>query len=118
MLEHYKYPKLFLRRNKNVYCSVIPRNLILKISNSQPVSYPIIRKRLKKHGLNTRIKQLRSFWASYMVKNRILISEECDIMQGRIPRTVFARNYLKESFRELSDRILKGLIDLENQINK
>ena len=116
-LEHYKYPKLFLRNNKNAYFSVIPKNLITEICNSQPVSYPMIRKRLKRHGLDTRIKQLRSYWASYMVKNRILISEEADLCQGRVPKTVFARNYLKESLKELSNRIFKALTELEQPIN-
>jgi intergrase/recombinase len=116
VLEHWKYPKLFLRNTKCLYISIIPKELITEISNSKPVSYPMIRKRLEKNSLRVRIKQLRSYWLSYMVKNKILISEEADVCQGRVSKEVMVRHYLKESLKELSDRILKGLEDLGKSI--
>jgi len=114
VLEHFKY-KQFLRNTKNVYISIIPKELISEITNSKPVNYSMIRKRLG-NNLKVRIKELRSYWSSFMVKNRILITEEADLCQGRIPKTVFAKHYLKENLKELSDRILKGLEDLGKSI--
>jgi hypothetical protein len=116
ILEHYRY-RQFLRPTKNCYISIVPKDLIYKIANSSKVSYNAIRKRLFSNNLSVRIKELRSYWASYMVKNRILISEEADICQGRIPRSVFARHYLKENIGELSNRILVALAELEKTIN-
>jgi len=114
-LEHFKF-KQFLRHSKNAYISIIPKELLIEISNSNRVSYAMIRKRLDRNNLKLRIKELRSYWASYMVKNKILISEEADVCQGRIPKSVFAKHYLKENLKELSDRILKGLEDLGKSI--
>ena len=113
VLEHFKY-KQFLRNTKNVYISIIPKELISEITNSKPISYPMIRKRLEKNNLRVRIKELRSYWSSFMVKNRILITEEADLCQGRIPKSVFAKHYLKESLKELSGRVVKGLENLES----
>jgi intergrase/recombinase len=115
-LEHWKYPKLFLRNTKCLYISIVPKSLVFEIANSKTVSYPMIRKRLEKNGLKVRIKELRSYWASYMVKNRVLISEEADLCQGRVPKSVFAKHYLKENLKELSDRTLKGLQGLIENI--
>jgi hypothetical protein len=52
-----------------------------------------------------------------MVKNRILISEEADLIQGRVSKQILVRHYLKESMKELSNRVLEGLKGLEQSIN-
>jgi hypothetical protein len=113
-LEHFKF-KQFLRHSKNAYISIIPKELLIEISNSSRVSYAMIRKRLHRNNLKLRIKELRSYWASYMVKNRILISEEADLIEGRVSKQILVRHYLKESMKELSNRILSALKDLEKQ---
>ena len=115
-LEHFKF-KQFLRHSKNVYISILPKELIIEIANSNKVSYAMIRKRLHRNNLKLRIKELRSYWASYMVKNRILISEEADLIQGRVSKQILVRHYLKESMKELSNRVLEGLKGLEQSIN-
>ena len=45
-LEHFKYPKLFLRRSKNIYVSAVPKELLDEISNSKRIAYNAIDKRL------------------------------------------------------------------------
>jgi intergrase/recombinase len=115
ILEHFRY-KQFLRNSKNVYISIIPKELILETANSKPISYNMIRKTLHKHNLSTRIKELRSYFASYMARHG-LISEEVDLLQGRIGKSIFVRHYLKENPKELSKRILTALRILEQSIN-
>ena len=115
MLQHYKYGKIFLRGTKNVYISFVDRNLILQISNSKPLTYEQIRKRLIRNGLKIRLQELRQYYASYMAKHG-LISEEVDLVQGRISKSVFAKAYLKENPKELSDRTLSIVKDLEKSI--
>ena len=94
ILEHFKYGEMFLRNSKNVYISIIDRDLVQKISNSQPVYYTTIRKHIEKNKLRLRIKELRSYYATFLRKNGIL-AELVDLLQGRIPKSVFARHYLK-----------------------
>jgi intergrase/recombinase len=99
MLEHYKF-KQFLRRTKNAYITFISKDLLMQITNSKLVSYPAIRKSLERKGFKLRVKELRSFYASFMVRHNI-ISEEADLLQGRVPKSVFVRHYLKENPKEL-----------------
>jgi hypothetical protein len=42
-----------------------------------------------------------------------LISEEVDLLQGRVSKSVFVRHYLKENPKELRDRTLEALKQLE-----
>lgn len=84
------------------YISIIPEDLVSKIIKSKPVSYFAIRKRIVTHNQKVRIKELRSYFATYLRNNGIL-AEYIDLLQGRIPKSVFAKHYLKiESIKELS----------------
>jgi hypothetical protein len=65
-LEHFKYPKLFLRCSKNLYVSAVPKELLDEISRSSKVSYNAIDKKLDRAGLRMRVKHLRSFYATTM----------------------------------------------------
>ena len=48
-----------------------------------------------------RIRELRSYFATFLRQHGIL-AEYIDLLQGRIPKSVFARHYLKvESIKEL-----------------
>jgi len=106
-LEHFKFKELFLRRTKNVYISFVPKSLISEIANSKPVTYSAIIKRLKRKGLRTRINELRDYYGTFMVKHG-LIREEVDLLQGRIPPSIFIRHYWSPSFKEMRDRTLKA----------
>jgi hypothetical protein len=61
-----------------------------------------------------RFKELRSFNGSFLVKNG-LISEEVDLLQGRVSKTVFARHYLKENINDFKSRALAGTYNLEKE---
>jgi intergrase/recombinase len=115
MLEHYKY-KQFLRNTKNAYITILPKHFVMQIANSKSVSYSAIHCFLYRKHLKLRLKELRSYYASFMVRHNI-ISEEVDILQGRVPKSVFARHYLKENPAELRDRTLKAISELEQTLN-
>lgn len=104
-LEHYKYPQLFLRGCKNVYISAIHRQLLDEISKSGKVSYNSIEKRLKRAGLKMRFKQLRSYYATKM-REHGLLSEQIDLIQDRVGKSIFLQHYFKQDAKVLSGRIL------------
>jgi intergrase/recombinase len=114
MLEHYKY-RQFLRNTKNAYISIIPKDLVMQIVHSKPVSYNAIHCYLMRKGINLKIAELRSYFASFMVRHNI-ISEEVDLLQGRVPKSVFVRHYLKENPKELKDRVLMASTQLEQAL--
>ena len=68
MLEHFRY-KEFLRGTKNLYVSAIPYELIQQIANTDnSVSLASMRKKLNRHKLTLRFKELRQFYATNMSK--------------------------------------------------
>jgi hypothetical protein len=115
MLEHFRY-KEFLRGTKNVYVSAIPIELIQQIANSdKPISLASIRKKLNRHKLSLRFKELRQFYATNMRKLG-LIQELISLLQGRVERTVFTQFYLKENPKELAEKVISLVGDLENTL--
>ena len=94
ILEQFRFPDLFFRKTKMTYISIVTEDLVPKIANSKPVSYFAIRKRIVTHKHPVRIKELRSYFATYLRQHGIL-AEYIDLLQGRIPKSVFARHYLK-----------------------
>jgi intergrase/recombinase len=103
---HFKYPKLFLRGKKNVYISFISENLINKIASSQPLTYATIRKRLNRYKLKMRLSELRDYYGSYLLQHNIL-EQEVNLLQGRIPVSVFIRHYWSPKLKELANRTPK-----------
>ena len=113
VLEHFKYGDLFLRHTKNCYISIVNQDLVNQVSNSQPVTYSAIRKRLTRKGQLLRIKELRSYFATYL-RNHGILAEYVGQIQGRIPKSVFARHYLKvEDLKELVKIVLAETENLE-----
>jgi intergrase/recombinase len=115
ILEHFRYPVEFLRGTKNVYISILPDTLIEQVANSKPVTYASIHKFLERRQLKLKLKELRSYYASYLRKHGI-ISELVDLLQGRIGKDVFIRHYLKETPQNLSNQALTLLKDLEDSL--
>ena len=115
MLEHFKFRKQFLRGTKNAYISFISKQFTSEISESECVTFPQIRKRFKINGLSCRINELRDYFGTFMVRHG-LIREEVDLLQGRIPPSIFIRHYWSPSFKELRDRTLEALTQLEQTL--
>jgi hypothetical protein len=63
-LMHFKYA-MFLRNTKNCYISFLEESLLNEIANSQPLTYPQIRKRLNRSNLTVRINELRLLWNAH-----------------------------------------------------
>jgi len=110
ILEHFKYPKLFFRNTKNVFISMIPKDLIMEIVKCKPITYHVIGKRLHRRGV--RINELRDFYATFIVRHG-LIREEVDLLQGRISKSIFVRHYWSPAIKELRHRVFKALQELK-----
>jgi len=99
-----------------VYISIVTKDLVAKIAQSTPVSYFAIRKRIVTHKQSVRIKELRSYFATYLRQHGIL-AEYIDLLQGRIPKSVFARHYLKvEDVKELVGHVVAVTSTMDNRL--
>ncbi|MDH5481684.1 MAG: integrase [Candidatus Bathyarchaeota archaeon] len=114
-LMHFKYPKDFIRRTKNCFISLVPENLVREIASNEPITYEMIRKRLLKNKLKCRINELRDFCGTYLLQHGIL-EPEINLLQGRIPPSIFIKHYWSPKLSELRDRILKALSNLQQSI--
>jgi hypothetical protein len=47
-----------------------------------------------------------------------LVAQEVDLLCGRIPPSIFVRHYFSPAIKELGDRTLKALGELEPQVAK
>jgi len=112
---HFKYPKLFIRHTKNTFITFITEDLLNEISNSKPLTYTMIYKRLNRHKTKCRINELRDFFNTYMLKHGIL-EQEINLLCGRIPPSIFIKHYWSPKLSELRDRIFKAISELEQQI--
>ena len=96
----------------------MPQPLINEIVNSFPVSYSAIRKRITTTKHNIRIKELRSYSATYL-RNHGILSEIIDLLQGRIPKSVFARHYLKvEEIKKLVAQVNAMTATIERDLTQ
>ena len=115
IVEHFR-DKQFLRGTKNAFITIIPSTLLDEIKKSESVGWNTLRKRMDRKHQKYRFKELRSFYSSFMAKNG-LISEEVDLLQGRVSKSVFARHYLKENVEEFKGRVLEGSSKLETLLS-
>jgi len=110
-LEHFRFESAFIRGSKNVFFSFIPRPFIEQIASCEPISESGLKRRMRKHGLNLRLNELRDFFATFMVSHGI-IREEADILQGRIGKSLFMKHYFSPAIKDLRDRDLNAVNEM------
>jgi intergrase/recombinase len=115
VLEHFRFKALFLRGTKNVYISIVPEDLIVKVTRSSPVSYTALVKRLARRNIPCRVNQLRDNFGTFLIK-RGVIREEIDLLQGRVSASIFTRHYFSPAIAELQNRVRKGLVEMEAEL--
>jgi intergrase/recombinase len=77
-------------------------------------SYNALKKALMRRSLDMQLKYCRKIFASYLRQSGVE-SEIVDLLQGRVPRTVFARHYFTPSM-DYRDKVIRALDKLRQQI--
>jgi hypothetical protein len=111
LLEHFKYPEFFIRRTKKAYISLV-NDVVLELakkSHKKP-SYNAIRLVLRRRKLDAHMNYARKIFATHL-RNDGVEQEIIDILQGRSPKSVFARYYYKPDFLH-SDKLRNSLDSL------
>ena len=107
-LEHFRYPEKFIRRTKNVFFSFVPKAFVDEVAGCHTISASGYKRRRMKLGLHSRIKDLRDYFATYML-NHGLLKEEIDLIQGRIGKSLFMKHYFSPSIKDLKNRTLNAV---------
>ena len=83
MLQHFRFPELFLRNSKNAYISFITPELLNRVIETKPrITYPALDTKIGRLGYNNQTKQLRKIFATKL--RNTLPQELVDLLQGRI----------------------------------
>ncbi len=110
-LEHFRYPKLFIRRTKKAYVSIITDSVLEIARKSGGQSYNAIRLATRRNDIDMRMSYCRKVFATYLRTNGIE-SEIIDLLQGRIPKSVFVRHYYRpDPTNDRIRNILEGLLN-------
>ncbi len=106
-LEHFRYPEIFIRRTKKAYISIVTKEIIDLALNSGMHNYDAIKRIMMKRNLEMNMSHCRKIFATHLRINGIE-SETIDLLQGRIPKSVFARYYFRP---DLNYSNLRNIID-------
>ena len=93
-IEHFRYPTIFLRKTKQAYISVINETILEIAKKSGNYNYNTLRCYLKRKGISMNMNYCRKIFATHLRNNKVQ-SEVIDLLQGRIPKSIFLRNYFK-----------------------
>jgi intergrase/recombinase len=111
-LEHFKYP-LFIRRTKKAYITITTERILEIARNCGSHSYNSVRLMARSKNLDMKMSYCRKIFATYLRVNGIE-QEIIDLLQGRIPKSVFARHYFRPDINY--DKVRKVLNDLTDNI--
>ena len=115
MLQHFRFPELFLRKSKNAFISfVTPKLLDLVLRTKPKVKYSALDTRIGRLGFNIKTKQLRKLHATVLRSQ--LPQELVDLLQGRISQTVFMKFYYRPLLEDTRNKALKAIEPLEMEL--
>ena len=110
-LEHFRFPEIFISRTKKAYISIVTDQILEIAKRSTSCSYNALRLVVQKKGLDMRMSFCRKIFATYL-RNNGIEQEIIDLLQGRIPKSVFVRHYYRPNFND--NRIQECVNSLHN----
>jgi hypothetical protein len=113
VLEHFRFPGLFIRRTKKAYISLASEPIINIAIQCSNCGYNSLRLAIKRRGLDMHMAYCRKIFATHLRMNGIE-QETIDLLQGRTPKSVFAKHYFRpgsnyERIRESLGSLLDSL---------
>lgn len=106
VLEHFKYPELFLRRTKKAYISLMSERILNIERQCSDCGYNSLRLAVKRYSLDMNMAYCRKIFATHLRMSGIE-AETIDLLSGRSPKTVFAKHYFRPGFNY--DKIRESL---------
>ena len=114
ILEHFRYKDIFIRRSKKAFISLVDED-ILDIARQSCDSWKAINSRLRRQNTRMRMSYWRKIYGTWLRKHGIE-TELIDMLQGRIPATVFGEHNYCPSFHQERERIRRIVESLHREI--
>ena len=117
MLERSRYPSIYLRRTKKAFVSVVNENMLnLVYHHKESLNYDIIRLTFLRNNQKFYMSYCRKIFATFL-RNERIEPEIIDLLQGRIPNSVFVRHYYRSDSSKF-DTIKGKLAKLHSLLNE
>ena len=97
ILEHFKFPHIFIRRTKKAYISILTDSILELARQSSNCGYNALRLAVRRRGLNMNMSHCRKIFATYL-RTQGIEQEVIDLLQGRTPKSVFTKHYFRPDF--------------------
>ena len=94
ILEHVKYPEIFIRKTKKAYISIVNESILQIANDTKQSSYNSLRCYFKRRRIPFNFNYCRKIFATYLRTNGVE-QEIIDLLQGRLPKSVFLRYYYR-----------------------
>jgi intergrase/recombinase len=115
MLQHFRFPDMFLRKSKNAYISfVTPQLLDLVLETKPRIKYSAIDTKIGRIGFNNQTKQLRKLFATRL--RATLPQELVDLLQGRVSQSVFMKFYYRPLLEDTRNKVLTATQSLQKEL--
>jgi Archaeal phage integrase len=105
ILEHYKFPDIFIRRTKKAYITILTDSILELAKQASNCGYNALRLAVKRKKLDMNMNFCRKIFATFL-RTHGVEQEIIDLLQGRAPRSVFARHYFRPNFNYDKIRIV------------
>ena len=116
ILEHYRFPEVFIRKTKHAYITVVNDYILNLLQDSRPVSYDKLRSYFRRRSRSKfSLHFFRKIWATYM-RHEGIEPEIIDLLQGRVSKTIFMQHYYRPNLKPLLDRVRAKLAGLRKII--
>jgi len=116
-LEHFRFPKKFLRKGKKVFFSFVPKEMIQRIrGNKKLIGYHAFQAEISTAmGGGNRFSDIREAHATLLTK--YLRPAEIDFIQGRIGISIFMKNYFNPALiGDLKQRVFQAIAEIKERI--
>ena len=91
LLEHFRYPREFIRNTKKAFISVVDPETLELASATRSLDYQGVRSEFRRQNLPFHMAYCRKIFATFM--RRKVDTELVDLLQGRVPTSIFAKHY-------------------------
>jgi intergrase/recombinase len=116
VLKHFKIPEIFIRRTKNAYISFVSDEILKLARDCNNTSCAAIKAFTKRNCLEMNMNYCRKIFATYL-RNNGIEQEIIDLLQGRIPKSIFVRHYYRPDFN-IYDKVKILITQMHNAIVK
>ena len=114
LLEHFRYPREFIRNTKKAFISVADSETLAIANETRRLDYQGIRSEFRRRKLPFHMAYCRKIFATFM--RRHVDTELVDMLQGRVPTSIFAKHYNRPNNLEALEKVRASLPELRKML--